>query len=87
MATSETAAAKDKPGKEKYEVNIEGSIHEWAEPTITVPQIRVLAGWEASQEVIEVDAKDNSEHTLTEDAIVELKPGKGFGKKVSFKRG
>jgi hypothetical protein len=86
MATSETAA-KDKQGHEKYEVNIEGVAHEWDEPTITVAQIRTLAGWQASQQVIEVDAKDNSEHTLKEDEIVELKPGKGFGKKVSFKRG
>jgi len=86
MAASETAA-KDKPGHEKYEVNVEGSVHEWDEPTITVPQIRTLAGWETSQQVIEVDAKDNRERTLNEDDIVELKPGKGFGKKVSFKRG
>jgi hypothetical protein len=52
-----------------------------------VPEIRTLAGWDASQQVIEVDAKDNSERTLKEDDVVKLKPGKGFGKKISFKRG
>jgi len=86
MAASETAAKPD-PGKEKYEVNIEGVVHEWDEPTITVPELRKLAGWESPQQVIEVDAKDNTERTLTHSETVELKPGKGFGKKVSFKRG
>lgn len=86
MAASETAAKPD-PGKEKYEVNIEGVVHEWDEATITVPEIRTLAGWDSTQQVIEVDAKDNSERTLAENETVELKPGKGFGKKVSFKRG
>jgi hypothetical protein len=86
MAASETAANPGL-GKEKYEVNIEGNVHKWDEPTITVPQLRELAGWESTQQVIEVDVKDNTERTLTEDEIVELKPGKGFGKKVLFKRG
>jgi hypothetical protein len=86
MAVSETAE-KPNPGREKYEVNIEGSVHKWGEPTITVTQIRTLAGWDSTQQVIEVDAKDNSERTLPEGETVELKPGKGFGKKVSFKRG
>jgi hypothetical protein len=87
MAASETTAAKPDPGKEKYEVNIEGVVHGWDEPTITVPELRTLAGWESSQQVIEVDSKDNAERTLTDAETVELKPGKGFGKKVSFKRG
>jgi hypothetical protein len=86
MAASETAA-KPSPSHDKYEVNIEGDVHDWDEPTITVAQIRTLATWEPTQQVIEVDSKDNSERTLKEDEIVELKPGKGFGKKVSFKRG
>jgi Multiubiquitin len=78
---------KDKPGKDKYDVNIEGVDHEWETPTITVPQIRELAGWSADQEVIEVNVKDNSERTLGEGETVTLQPGKGFGKKVHFKRG
>lgn len=86
MAVSE-AAEKPKPDKKEYEVNIEGVVHEWGEPTIAVPEIRELAGWDSTQQLIEVDAKDNSERTLKEDEIVKLKPGKGFGKKISFKRG
>ncbi|HEX3807407.1 MAG TPA: hypothetical protein VHV52_11575 [Gaiellaceae bacterium] len=85
MTASETVAKPD-AGNE-YEVNIEGVVHEWHEATITVAQIRSLASWESTQQVIEVDAKDNSERTLTDTETIELKPGKGFGKKVSFKRG
>jgi Multiubiquitin len=73
--------------KATYEVNIEGTIHDWEEPTITVPQIRKLAGWDQTQQVIEVDTKDNSERTLGNDETVKLKPGKDFGKKIQFKRG
>jgi hypothetical protein len=71
----------------KYRINIEGVEHPWDHDTITVPQIRELGGFAASDPVIEVDLKDNTELTLTEDAVVEIKPGKGFGKKVKFQRG
>ncbi|MFN8215674.1 MAG: multiubiquitin domain-containing protein [Solirubrobacterales bacterium] len=71
----------------KYDVNIEGTIHEWQEPEITVAQIRELGDYAAGQEVIEVDLKDQSERVLAEGESVKLKPGKGFSKKVSFKRG
>lgn len=71
----------------KYEVNIEGTTHPWGEETITPVQIRELGGLPADQPVIEVDLKTNEERTLVEDEVVEVKPGKGFGKKVSFKRG
>jgi Multiubiquitin len=71
----------------KYDVNIEGKTYEWDRDTITVSEIRALAGFAAGQEVIEVDLKDQSEHVLTDSETVTLQPGKGFGKKVSFKRG
>ena len=67
-------------------VNIEGIDHPWPNATITVAEIRVL-GELPSDPVIEVDLKDNSERTLPEDEVVELKPGMGFGKKIKFKRG
>lgn len=70
-----------------YEVNIEGHDYPWGQDTITVPELRSLAGFPANQEMIEVDLKDNSEHVLGETDVIELKPGKGFAKKVSFKRG
>ena len=71
----------------KYDVNIEGTIHPWDQETITVPQLRELGGFPADQQMIEIDLTDNAETVLTDDAVVELKPGKGFAKKVAFKRG
>ena len=71
----------------KYEVDIEGRIYEWGRDTISLPELRGLAGYGADQQMIEVDLKDNSERVLEESDTVELKPGKGFAKKVAFKRG
>lgn len=71
----------------KFEANIEGTLYPWDKETITVPEIRELGKLPTDLPVIEVDLKDNTERTLAEDEIVELKPGKGFGKKVGFKRG
>jgi len=71
----------------KYEVDIEGQFYEWQRESITVPELRQLAGYSPDQQMIEVDLKDNSEHVLEESETVELKPGKGFAKKVAFKRG
>jgi hypothetical protein len=74
-------------GGPTYEVNLEGDVREWPRSSITVPEIRQLAGWGADQQIVMVDLKTNDEVTLAEDATVELKPGQGFGKKVKFKRG
>lgn len=71
----------------KYEVNIEGQIHEWERETISVPELLQLAGYGPDQQMIEVDLTDNSERVLEQSETVELKPGKGFAKKVAFKRG
>jgi len=71
----------------KYKVDIEGHVYEWDGDTIKVAELRQLAGFTADQQMIEVDLKDNSERVLAEDESIELKPGKGFAKKVSFKRG
>lgn len=71
----------------KYEVDIEGQVHEWSSDTITVVELRQLAGYSTDQQMIEVDLKDNTERVLAEDETIQLKPGKGFAKKVSFKRG
>ena len=70
-----------------YQVDIEGQVHEWPRETITVAELRNLGGFGTDQQMIEVDLKDNSERVLAEDETIELKPGKGFAKKVSFKRG
>jgi hypothetical protein len=71
----------------KYQVDIEGQVYEWSEATITLPQLRELAGYAADQQMIEVDLKENTERVLEEGEAIELKPGKGFAKKVAFKRG
>ena len=71
----------------KYFVNIEGAEEPWHEDTISVPQIRTLAGWETNQQVVEVNLDDNSERTLGDTDTVHLKPGHGFAKKIRFQRG
>lgn len=75
----------DNSGK-KFFIDIEGREHPWDEPTITAAQIAHLGGWDLAQGVIEVDA-DNVEHQLAADAVVELKPGHGFAKKIKWQRG
>jgi hypothetical protein len=84
-----TDATPGEPGSTgpTYVVNVEGVDHDWSSPTITVADIRILGGFAPTDAVIEVDLKDNSERTLSEDEVVEIKPGIGFGKKVRFKRG
>lgn len=71
----------------KYFVNLEGDEKPWDTETITVPQIRELAGWDTGQAIVEVNLDDNTEVTLAETAVVTLKPGHGFAKKIKFQRG
>jgi hypothetical protein len=52
-----------------------------------VPQIRDLGGLPADQPVLEINLDDNTERTLGECEVVELKPGRAFCKKVRYKRG
>lgn len=71
----------------KYEINIEGNFYPWDSGTITVPELRGLAGIPSDQPMMEIDLKTNAERTLAEDEVVELKPGSGFAKKVKYQRG
>ena len=71
----------------KYEINIEGTIYPWDIPTITVPQLRALAGFPADQQILEIDLATNEEQTLPAGAVIELQPGKGYAKKVRYQRG
>lgn len=91
MTSAETHTPPDagggRPAGPTFEVNIEGTIYDWPEPTITVAEIRRLGGLPADQQVIEIDFQNNTELTLSDDVTVELKPGHGFGKKIGFKRG
>lgn len=83
---SNPAAENPQPGP-KYEINIEGETYAWSGDTITVAQLRELGHLPADTPVIEVDLKTNVERTLDETEVVQLRPGQGFGRKVSFKRG
>ena len=87
MRTDVEASGMDKASGPQYVVNVEGVDHDWPSPTITVADIRNLGGFSPTDPVIEVDLKDNSEQTLPEDEVVDIKPGMGFGKKIKFKRG
>jgi hypothetical protein len=87
MDTEFAVEATAKASGPTYVVNVEGIDHDWPSPTITAADIRNLGGFAATDQVIEVDLKDNSERTLTDDEVVDIKPGMGFGKKIKFKRG
>lgn len=71
----------------KYFLDLEGTEYPWSEPTITVAEIRKIAGWTTEQQVMLVDLAANEETVLAEDADIELKPGHGFGRKFKFRRG
>lgn len=71
----------------KFKIDIEGTIYDWDQETITVPQLRELGELPVNLPVVEIDLKENTERELPEDEVVKLKPGQGFAKKVRFKRG
>ncbi len=77
----------DEKHRRRYFLNIEGEEYKWHEPTITVAEVRVLAGWPTDQEVVLVDLRTNEEHVLDEASPIKLKPGHGFGRRFKFKRG
>lgn len=87
MSTDVASGRTEERSGPKYLVNVEGVDHDWPNPTITAADIRQLGGFASTDPVIEVNLKDNSERTLSEDEVVEIKPGMGFGKKIKFKRG
>jgi len=70
----------------KFFVCIEDKEFQWDRDTITVQEIRTLGNLPGDLPVIEV-MPDNTERTLSETDVVELKPGHRFGKKICFKRG
>jgi len=78
------ASAKNDP---KYQIDIEGELYRWDAATITVEELRELAGYPPGTEMIEVDLDTNTERTLTDGEVINVEPGKGFGKKILFKRG
>jgi hypothetical protein len=70
-----------------YEVDIEGTLHPWERDEISAAELIALGGWPADQGILEVNLKTQEERTLAPDEVVKLKPGHGFSRKISFKRG
>jgi len=77
----------DEAATKHYEINIEGTIHQWPRDEITPAEIRTLGGLPDNEPVLEVNLETNGQHTLPEGKGVELRPGVGFARKVEFKRG
>lgn len=75
------------PKGPKYFLDLEGVEYPWHEPSITVAQIRELAGWTTDQQVMIVNLDTNEEAVLAENTPIEVKPGHGFGRKFKFRRG
>jgi hypothetical protein len=75
---------------EKYEVNVEGHIHPWNKPTISVPEIRELGGFPPHTPVVARNLEDDTEKPLAEDDVhdvVPLSADKPLVKRMCFKRG
>lgn len=87
MSTSTEAGVGPKAKGPKYQLEIEGTSYDWHRDTITVAEIRTLAGFSFNDPVEEIDLNTNTQRTLREDEIVELRPGLGFSKKIKFQRG
>ncbi len=71
----------------KYYLDIEGEIYQWSKDNITTEEVIELGGWDQSIGAIIIDLKTNEERTLAPGEIIEVKPGMGFSKKISWKRG
>ena len=80
----ESTTAKSGP---KYEIDIEGTKYVWDKDVISVAEIRTLGKLPQDVPVIEIDLKDNTQRTLSEDEVVQLRPGLGFSKKIKYQRG
>jgi len=75
-------------GEARYEVLIDGRIHEWTKETISVPEIRELGGFQAESKVAAVDLATRDERTLDEDDLHHVPPleqGKPLVKRMDFK--
>lgn len=75
----------DQAGK-KFFVNIEGTEYPWDKETISVSEIRQLGNLPADQPVIE-ESPDGTERQLSDNDVVELKPGHRYGRAPKYKRG
>ena len=81
-----TSAAEQKARPKRYFVKVEGEVHRWCSSTITTEQIIELGGWDPAAGAIMID-EDGKEATLEPGQVIELRPGRQFGKRICFKRG
>lgn len=74
-------------GGPKYHINIDGKDYDWSSNSITLAQIRQLAGWSGDQAINEINLKTGETVPISDSDTVYLKPGRGFAKKVEFVSG
>lgn len=86
MSVVKNHRTEPKPGR-RFLIDIEGTDYPWHKDTISVSEIRDLGSLTGPEPIVEVDLVENTERTLAEDAVVDVKPGHGFAKKIRFKRG
>jgi len=84
-----TNARADPPPRSEtaYRVYAEGAEYQWDLPTITVAQVRDLAGWAPRQPVVEVDLETGAETTPDPARPVTLRAATGFARKIRFTEG
>jgi hypothetical protein len=89
MSSHEQKKENEKPEMKgpKYFIDIEGILKPWDKDTITTEEVIQLGGWSPSEGAILIDDKTQVERTLQPAEVIEVKPGMGFAKKVTFKRG
>jgi hypothetical protein len=68
-------------------VCIESKEFPWPKPTITTEEIARLGNWDPSLGVQEVNLMTGEARTLAPGAVVKLEHGKGFSKKIGWRRG
>jgi len=59
----------------------------WSKPTITTEEIAAIGNWDPALGVQEVNLMTGEARTLAPGEVVELQPGKGFCKKIGWRRG
>jgi hypothetical protein len=66
---------------------IESKEFPWWKPTITTEEIAALGGWDPTLGVQEVNLMTGEARTLAPREVVKLEPGKGFCKRIGWRRG
>lgn len=79
----------DKADEPRYEVWVDDRIHSWGKDTISVPEMRELAGVPADVPMTAVDLVAQQEVPLPEDAVHSVPPrdaGKPLVKRTHFRQ-